>query len=112
MRKRHGSPILGLLIALVLIAGLGATAFRAFQSQGGGPAGPAPIDRARDAACAANRAVIEQTVQIYRINHDLPAEELDLEKVFAPGRPPKPPAGSSCTYSLDPQGRVSCPLHK
>jgi len=104
---RHGSGLIMLILAVLVIA-IGSLMVSRSTVSTGGQGGPTPIQRSWDAVCAANKSLISQQLQLYSLNNP-PMKELDLKRLFSGSF--NLPAGCPCSYSLDVAGNVVCASH-
>lgn len=107
---KKGSTLLMLLLGIIMIA---AMSLMYMRDQSGTVQNPdritASFDQAWNAVCKANKAAIEQALQIHSI-HEGPMKKLDMRKLFPSGLPNKHPK-CPCNYELDENGRVYCTYH-
>lgn len=104
---KHGSGLIMLILAVLVIAVGSLMATRSLVPSGGNE-GPTPIQRSWDAVCATNRSLIVQQLQLYSMNNP-PMKDLDLKRLFSGSFTIS--KGCPCSYSLDPSGNVVCSAH-
>lgn len=76
------------------------------------PAGiPEALGMAKEATCKANKANIQQAIQMYNMRNP-PMKTLDVNALAAYAQMPSASPGGICQYSLDEGGNVICSTHK
>jgi len=108
---KSGYGLIGVLFALLIIALLFSNYFPTGGSRETTAQGPvAAIDKAWDATCKANRVAIQNALQMYKMNHELP-KNLDFKSLSSLINLPAMPSNCPCKYSLDQNGEVVCETH-
>lgn len=107
--RERGYAIIVILIALVIVAILSMKQLNPSGKVGEVRDARTRIDQSKATACSANRTVLLQEVQMWKVNH--PVEKMSLSAVEASGRRlPSCPEGG--VYSLSADGRqVYCSQH-
>lgn len=105
--KSRGFTFIGILLALVIVMILGGHYFKKDEESQKRYV-ETQLDKSKDAACAANRNVLESGISSWMISH--PGEKPTLEKLRRDRvSAPKCPEGPE--YIFDDKGNVYCPIH-
>jgi len=114
--KRKGSPILGLIIGILILAfafiQMNSTRSTVPPDNFTGPVtqGKMAIDQSFEAVCGINKAAIQNALQMYNLNHE-PMKTLDLQALAGLMRLPEKTPNNPCKYALDAKGNVVCEAH-
>ncbi|MBF0500182.1 MAG: hypothetical protein HQM09_08615 [Candidatus Riflebacteria bacterium] len=106
---RTGSALIILLLG-ILIMGLLYAQQGKMLVPGKAVGEPNPMERAWDAVCKANKAMIQAALPMYNMNHE-PMKVLDMKKLAEVMNIPKTDPSCPCKYKFDATGKVVCETH-